>query len=202
MDEKELETLFRAAPGDPPPPGFSLADVTTASARANARRRTVVLMSAVCAVLLVSAAGIVGLSYFRSTETPTAQPAAGPAPTSLQGSGPRAEGASGCEQVDRELATALAGEFPATAAAEPAPGRDCPTGARVAGFHVTDGDRTGVVSVTLVPAGTPVPLGATAAQHGTASGGTLVVTSSPDPGSAPPFQSDLPRIATALSTRF
>ncbi|WP_236790505.1 hypothetical protein [Amycolatopsis sp. GM8] len=218
MDEKDLETLFRAAPGDPPPPGFGLADVTAASARASARRRSAVLLSAVCAVLVLGGAGIAGLSYFRSTEMSTAQPVSAPErppnafpnPTPLQGSGgngkdgPRAEGTSGCEKVDRELATALAGELPATGGTEPIPGPVCPTATRSAGFHVTDGDRNGVVSVTVFPAGMPVGVPATSAsaQQLTASGGTILVLSTPDAGSAPPLQTDLARIAAALGGHF
>lgn len=221
MDEKELETLFRAAPGEPPPPGFSLNDVTAAAARASARRRSAVLLTAACLVAVLSAAGIAGVSYFRSTETSTAQPAlaperppeTSPGPSALQGSGgngedgPRAEGASGCEKVDRELATALAGELPATGATAPLPGRFCPTVTRSAGFHVTDGDSSGVVSVTVFPAGVAVKLptfkdGTVPAGQLAGSGGTVLVLSTPDPGSAAPLEADLPRIAGALAPAF
>jgi hypothetical protein len=220
VDEKELETLFRAAPGEPPPPGFSLGDVTAASARASARRRSTLLLTAACLVAVLSAAGIAGVSYFRSTETSTAQPASGlerlpqtsPVPSPLQGSGgngedgPRAEGASGCEKVDRELATALAGELPATGTTDPSPGRFCPTATRSAGFHVTDGDRSGLVSVTVVPAGVTVKVptltdGTVLTEQPTASGGTVLVLSTPDKGSAAPLEADLPRVAAALAGR-
>ncbi|GAB2978699.1 hypothetical protein LWP59_39440 [Amycolatopsis acidiphila] len=221
MDEKELETLFRAAPGEPPPPGFSLSDVTAASARAKERRRSALLLTAACLVAVLSAAGIAGVSYFRSTETSTAQPVTAPerlpgtspVPSPLQGSGgngkdgPRAEGTSGCEKVDRELATALAGELPATGTTGPSPGRFCPTASRSAGFHVTDDDRNGVVSVTVFPAGVTARLpvltdGTIAAEQLAASGGTVLVLSTPDLGSAPPSETDLPRIAAALAGRF
>lgn len=221
MDEKELETLFRAAPGEPPPPGFGLGDVTTASARATRRRRSVLLLTAACLVAVLSAAGIGGVSYFRSTETSTAQPATAPGrlpgtspgPSPVQGSGgngkdgPRAEGTSGCEKVDRELATALAGELPATGTTGPSPGRFCPTATRSVGFHVTDGDRSGSVSVTVFPAGTSARLpaltdGTIPAEQLTAAGGTVLVLSTPDAGSAPPFEALLPRIAAALGARF
>ncbi|MTD58041.1 hypothetical protein [Amycolatopsis pithecellobii] len=216
MDEKELETLFRAAPGDPPPPGFGLADVTAASARAAARRRSAVLLSVACLVIVLAAAGIGGLAYFRSSGTQSAQPAsaptrpteASPVPSPLQGSGgngedgPRAEGTPGCEKVDRELAIALAGELPVTGATGPVFGRICPTATRSAGFHVTDGDRRGVISVTVFPAGTKVPPVANSVGERTASGGTVLVVSTPDPGSAPPLPGDLDRIAQALSPRF
>lgn len=220
LDEQGLEALFREAPGAPPPPTFSLDDVTRASARATARRRTTLLATAACLVALLCAAGIAGVSYLRSTGTP-AQPAAAPVrlpeaspvPTPLQGSGgngkdgPRAEGTSGCEKVDRELATALAGELPATGTAGPEPGYACPTGTRSAGFHVTQGDGRGLVSVTLFPAGTKVSFpalvrGAVPAQQRTASGATMVVVSVPDVGSAAPLGGELPRIANALSAHF
>lgn len=221
MDEKELEVLFREAPGEPPPPGFTLGDVTTASIRATARRRSVLLLTAACLVAVLSAAGIAGVSYFRSTSAGPAQPVAAPErppqaspdPPSLQGSdaggkdGPRAEGTSGCEKVDRELATALAGELPATGATGAQPGRLCPTATRSAGFHVTDGERSGVVSVTLFPAGmtASVPLltdGTVPAKQRTASGGVLVVLSTPDEGSAAPFEAQLPAVAATLAGSF
>lgn len=220
LDEHDLETLFRDAPGAPPPPSFSLDDITKASARATARRRRTLLASAACLIAVLCAAGIAGVSYFRSTGT-SEQPAAAPArlpqtspvPTPLQGSGgngkdgPRAEGTSGCEKVDRELATALAGELPATGTAGPEPGYTCPTGTRSAGFHVTQGDRNGVISVTVFPDGVKVSLpslthGAVPAQQRTASGGTLVVLSVPDDGSTAPLGDELPHLANALSTRF
>jgi hypothetical protein len=220
MDEHELETMFRDAPGTPPPAAFSLDDVTKASARATARRRTTLLATAACLVAVLCAAGVAGVSYLRSTGTPE-QPAAAPArlpdaspvPTPLQGSGgngkdgPRAEGTSGCEKVDRELATALAGELPATGTAGPEPGYTCPTGTRSAGFHVTQGDRNGFVSVTVFPAGTKVSFpaltrGAVPAQQRTAGGATLIMVTIPDPGSAAPLGDELPRIANALSARF
>jgi hypothetical protein len=221
MDEKELEALFRAAPGEPPPPGFTLGDVTKASARATARRRSGLMLAAACLVALLGAAGIAGVTYFRSTESTTAQPEVGlarpgegfPAPPSLQGSGgigedgPRAEGTSGCEKVDRELATALAGELPATGVTGPSPGRVCPTQTRSAGFHVTDGNRRGAVSVTLVPAGVAFQLGALTdgtvlAEQLATSGGTVLVLSTPDTGSAVPLESELPHIAAALAQHF
>ncbi|GAA5163525.1 MULTISPECIES: hypothetical protein [Amycolatopsis] len=221
MDEKELRALFRAAPGEPPPPGFTLGDVTAASARATARRRSAVLLTVACLVVVLGAAGIAGVSYFRSTTSGPAQPVAAPerppqtfpVPSSLQGSGgngkdgPRAEGTSGCEKVDRELATALAGELPATGVTGPSPGPLCPTATRSVGFHVTDGDRSGFVSVTLSPAGMAMRLpslrdGSIPVEQRTASGGTLVVLSTPDPGSAPPLETRLPGIALALSSSF
>lgn len=221
LEEHDLEALFRDAPGAPPPPTFSLEDVTKASARATARRRTTVLVTAACLVAVLCAAGIAGVSYFRSTGPSTGQPVAAPArpsqtspgPTPLQGSGgngkdgPRAEGTSGCEKVDRELATALAGELPATGTAGPEPGQVCATGTRSVGFHVTQGNQSGFLSVTVFPAGVKVALptltpGTVPAQQRTASGATLVLLAVPDAGSTAPFGDDLPHLASALAARF
>jgi hypothetical protein len=221
MDEHELETLLRAAPGEPPPPGFTLADVTSASARATARRRMNVLLAAVCVIAALGAGTIAGLSHFRGTVPPTGQPVAAPerpslaspAPSALQGSGgtgedgPRANSTSGCEKVDRELAIALAGELPATGVTGPSPGRVCPTSTRSAGFQVTDGDRSGEVSATLFPAGVAVQIpapsnGAVVAEQQAAGGGTIAVFSTPDGSSRAPLEGTLPAIATALAQRF
>jgi hypothetical protein len=221
MDEHELETLFRAAPGEPPPPGFTLTDVTRASVRVSARRRSNLFVAAACLIAVLGAGTIAGLTHFRGTSPTTAQPAAAPtrpsqafpAPSPLQGSGgtgedgTRADSTPGCEKVDRELATALAGELPATGATGPSPGRLCPTAARSAGFRVTDGDRTGVVSVTLFPAGVPVQIppmtdGTVLTNRPAAGGGTIAVLSTPDARSAPPFEGSLPAVATALGQRF
>jgi len=219
MDEKELEVLFRAAPGDPPPPGFTLTDVTAASARAKVRHRSRLLAACACVVVLLGAAGIAGITYFRGTDSQSAQPALAPArppgalssPTPLQGSGgngqdgPRAESTSGCDKVDRELATALAGELPATGVTGPSPGRVCTTNSRSAGFQVTDGDRHGFVSVTVFPtpfAMKPFSDGTLLSTAQTASGGSLVVLSTPDAGSAAPLASQLAQISTALARHF
>jgi len=173
-------------------------------------------------MLLVVGLGIFGLTQlkpasFPETTSSSGQPGSADArlpkastPSPLQGSGgtgedgPRAEGTPGCEKVDRELATALAGELPATGVTGPSPGRACTTGARSAGFQVTDGDRSGFVSATLVPSGIVFSLesGALTVQLKAASGGTLIVSSTPDPGSAPPRASDLHRIAVDLAGHF
>ncbi|HVW44230.1 MAG TPA: hypothetical protein VHC18_23065 [Amycolatopsis sp.] len=200
MDEKDLTTLFRSAPGDPPASGFTLTDVTKASARATKRRRSALLAVAACVVVLLGAAGVAAATYFGGSETHNAQqPVLAPAAPH----GPRAESTSGCDTVDQGLATALAAELPASGA--PAPGRVCTPDARSAGFHVTDGGRSGFVSVTVFPSSfalNPFDDGTVLAEQRTASGGSLVVLSTPDAGSAPPLESQLARIAHALAGRF
>lgn len=144
---------------------------------------------------------------------PNANTQTSPTPNPEQGgegsgeTGPRAGSTSGCDQVDRDLATALAGEIPVTANAQPSPGRACSTSARSAGFPVVDGANAGTYSVALYPPGVPVPRsvppqGAVLAERQTANGGTLVVLSAPQPGSAAPFPNDVQRVATALAAHF
>lgn len=222
MDERELATRFRAAPGDPPPPTFTLEDVTAASARARAHRRSAMIVAVGCVVLAMLGFGLTRMSFTGTTAGPAQlatgeQPADtfGPlpkasTPTPLRESGgtgedgPRAEGATGCDKVDPALATALAGELPATGISGPSPGRVCLSGSRSAGFEVTDGDRTGFLSVTLVPPAVAIPLerGVATAAERAASGATIVVSSAPATGSAAPLEGDLHRIALALAARF
>jgi len=61
MDDRELEAMFAAAPGEPPPPTFSRSDVVTASKRARARRRSAI--AAMCACLVVLMGGFVALGW-------------------------------------------------------------------------------------------------------------------------------------------
>jgi hypothetical protein len=131
-----------------------------------------------------------------------------PTPSPQQGgaengrNGPRADSTFGCDKVDRELATALAGELPVTVAAAPVPGHVCSTGIRSAGFPLSGG----TVSVAVVPAGARAPAtppGVARAERPAASGGIVLVISTPEgPGAAPPFAADLGRIAAALAARY
>lgn len=117
-----------------------------------------------------------------------------------------AEDASGCLQVDRELAFALADELPATAshATAPEPGNGpCAEGGGRAAYRVRDGAASGLVSAAFVPARTEFRLatveGRLHAQARTVSGGTVLVLSDPAPGAAAPLGDDLQRIADALA---
>jgi len=70
--------------------------------------------------------------------------------TSTGNAGPSGPGSTliGCGQADRELAAALAGELPAAASPKLLNAKvACPQGARSFAVEVTDGDRTGIVSV-------------------------------------------------------
>ncbi|MEU6645929.1 hypothetical protein ABZ863_25740 [Saccharomonospora sp. NPDC046836] len=225
MDERELTELFRDAPGEPPPPRFGLAEVTTASRRAGVRRRSLLAGVACAVVVLGGAAGAAGVllsgSGGSNEQTTAAAPAHGaaqpgesperlpqtqsfPEPGPKQGGTADGERTLGCDKVDRELATALAGELPVAAATTAGPGRSCPTGTSTAGFQL-DG---GTVTAVLAPRGLDVPLpgqpqGSEVAQQATASGGTIFVISTPAAGSAEaPLAAELDRIASALAARF
>ncbi|WP_410604813.1 hypothetical protein [Amycolatopsis sp. lyj-90] len=114
-----------------------------------------------------------------------------------------AEGTYGCDQVDRELATALAGELPVPVdVAKSTPGDICTTGARSAGFQVPGGS----VAVAVFPAGAsvpPVPIGASSAQRTTAKGSLVVVVSLGDGSGRPAFpESDVDRFVAVLAARY
>lgn len=116
--------------------------------------------------------------------------------------GPAADGAFGCEKVDGELATALAGELPAhVTPAMATVGDACSTGARAAGFPVPGG----TISAALYPVGTPtsaLPDGVMKVSAITRSGGWLVLLSKPDPGGQAPYATELQQFANDLAPRF
>ncbi|EOD65903.1 hypothetical protein [Amycolatopsis vancoresmycina] len=118
--------------------------------------------------------------------------------------GQLAEGASGCEQVDGELATALAGELPGhVVATQAVPGGACSTVTRSAGFPVPGGE----IAAAVYPKGIPVayksqPAGTVTAQVGTASGGVLVLVSVPSAGASAPYASQVDRLAHDLAPQF
>jgi hypothetical protein len=233
VDDRELETMFADAVGQPPPAGFDADDVVSASRRAQARRRSTI--TAVCGCFVLLLAGFGAVSVFTSAEpgeslSATAtqssvggQPGTGPERPSKGGTipgfstqhpmqggagngedGPRAESASGCDKVDRELATALAGELPVTVnTADATAGRVCTTQARAAGFLVPGG----TISVLLLAHGvtldqTAVPVGSARAEKATAAGGTVELISTPDAGAPPPLADQLPGLAGSLATHF
>ncbi|MGB3442950.1 MAG: hypothetical protein WBA97_29765 [Actinophytocola sp.] len=109
---------------------------------------------------------------------------------------------SGCEQVDRELAAALAGELPAAAsikvdAAMPV-SLSCPKGATGAAFDLPGGR----ISVLLLPGNVVLSAQATdgvQADAPTDDGRQVFLVSEPvSPGGAAPFGSDIEQIAREL----
>ncbi|MGK3200274.1 hypothetical protein [Amycolatopsis sp. MEPSY49] len=238
MDEQELRSLFSAAPGDAPSPGFTQDDVVRESRRQTVRRRNRITTGVSAAALVVVGFGAYGLLSGGTPESMTAagdgvmssqsgpgsgQPGISPARPEIGGespnfssepprqggdqggkTGPLAEGASGCEEVDGELAIALAGELPGHVAGTPAvPGGACSTAARSAGFPVPGGE----VSAALYPKGIPVvfksqPAGTVTAQVATASGGSLVLVSVPSSGATAPYAGQVETFAHDLAARF
>jgi hypothetical protein len=88
VDERELRSLFTIAPGEPPPPTFDATDVRAASARATARRRTRLLAGGGVAVVVLFAAGLIGVLLARQVDHgPTAGVAGAPAQHQVSGSG-------------------------------------------------------------------------------------------------------------------
>ncbi|WP_328605245.1 hypothetical protein OG943_35245 [Amycolatopsis sp. NBC_00345] len=233
MDERDIETLFSGAPEDAPPATFSKDDVVRESKRQTLRRRNRIAAGGGAFVLVVvgfSAWGLVsgsgGDSGVLNSAAAPAQPGAsaarplgtrnGEAPNfsaqpSQQGdsgtakTGPRVEGASGCEKVDWELATALAGELPGHfAAGQASPGSVCTTGTRAAGFPLPDGMVSAAVFARGAPVKVPVqPADAVTVRQTTGSGGTLVLVGVPGTAGRPaPYAADLARMAAALGPRF
>ncbi|MEU4806748.1 hypothetical protein [Actinosynnema sp. NPDC023587] len=119
---------------------------------------------------------------------------------------PTTGGASGCQEVDRELAVALADELPAAEGLQPSHAvANCPTGARGAGYLVRDDQGVyGVVSVVLVPPGVQALASSSPAEgRAPARDGTVFVLSEPAQGSvAGPFEARLTDLAARVAARF
>jgi hypothetical protein len=155
--------------------------------------------------------GVAGQPFGTQERPPSAGDKSFPPQSPMQGGdetgkdGPRAESASGCDKVDRELATALAGELPVTVSVDGAsPSHLCPTGSRSAGFPVSGG----FVSITLAPPGMALtlaqqPPGTKIAEQPAAGGGTIWLLSIPQGGATvAPFAEDIDRVAQAVAARF
>ncbi|GGP80704.1 hypothetical protein [Saccharothrix coeruleofusca] len=120
---------------------------------------------------------------------------------------PRAGGTpGGCAEVDRELAVALADEFPVAQGTQPSPAAaTCPDGARGASYLVRDGNAVGTVSVIVVPPDVlaAATLGSPQARESrkpARGGGTVHVISEPATGATtPPFADRVDDAATALA---
>jgi len=111
---------------------------------------------------------------------------------------------SGCEQVDRELAAALAGELPVTAKVKIADARlassNCSDAVRGATFDLPNGR----ISVFLVPQNVAMSTdsGSSGVQVDapTSTGGSVVVVSVPArPGGSVPYESDLNQFAQNIA---
>jgi hypothetical protein len=138
-------------------------------------------------------------------------PKQGGAPTGNAGPSGPGSTPSGCGQADRELAAALAGELPAAANIEPVAATVlCPVGSRAAAVPLTDGTRTGVVTVVLTPEGRSVdypvngsPQGAVVGVGSAGGGKRVYVITEPSGASIEaPFAAEVSRAAERLATRY
>jgi hypothetical protein len=239
MDDRELESLFREAPGDTPAPSFDATDIASRSRKATTRKRSIEALTLSFGVLVLAGLGTIGVlvnmdlsgeetgvagsaasdnaTEFGTQEQPEdgsgRLPSTGPAQgfpdaSPKQGGDAQGESTSGCDQVDRKLAIALAGELPvAVPVTEAEAGRLCSPGWRSAAFQVRDGVASGIVSATVVPPGTTVqlaeqPEGTVLAEQRTASGATVLVLSVPDAGGMAPFADAVESIAAELAARY
>jgi hypothetical protein len=117
---------------------------------------------------------------------------------------------SGCEQADRELAAALAGELPAAANVHISEAQTvelrCPAGARGAMYRVVDNGQSGSVTVVVLtpetaePEWTNVPIGTQHAAAKADDGSTVVVLSEPrSSGEYAPFGDEVQQIANEVA---
>lgn len=127
--------------------------------------------------------------------------------------GPQGPGStsSGCEQADRELAAALAGELPAAPSVDQALRVDvgCPVGSLGAAYQVSESGRRGVVSVVLLPEGVRFsspylkPEAAVIREAVTRDGRWLVVVSRAESGSTePPYRDVLQGVADRIAAGY
>lgn len=247
MDERELQELFRDAPGEAPPPSFGLTEVAAASKRATARHRMRVATASSAAVLVLVGGGLFatyGLNGGNGGNTGgTADELAASAPkfdaqtpgqpsaeeerqldgdsnaadqaSPKQGgevnkeSGPGVARTERCAAVDRQLATALAGELPVDPTSDPVPGQfECPTYVRQAAYRVDDDGRVGTVSVALTSSSTKTTAlsgkarSRAAQARATTDDGRVIVVMSIGDADDSPYADELQEIADALAKRF
>ena len=210
-DDDKLTALFRDAAGTPPPSGFGHGDVTAASRRITARRRAVLVTGA---VVLAAVAGI-GSAVVLPRDTGTATSAASGAAAPQADSAERAPdgqnlaaapvAAGGCANLQDPVLRALLDQaLPQVTGAPAAVTADVcrPGGERYVSVEVTDGDATGVLSVSVLPAGTTpsLPPGDHRSAP-TASGGTVVVSSTPVGGGPAPYARRLPGLLADLAAK-
>jgi len=208
-DEK-LSALFHDAAADAPPPGFDARDVTAASRRITARRRSVLIGGAVVAVVAAVGIGTV-VSVPRDQDTVSSAAAPEAASPLMAGQGARAAaplGPATAECVDKHdpaLRALVEQVLPEAAGATDAVVTlECTAGGgRGMNVEVTDGGVTGLLNVTYDAPGTTPRVVAGAISAPTASGGTVVVSSEAvGPGGGPaPFAARLPSVLEYLAPR-
>lgn len=123
--------------------------------------------------------------------------------------GPGVASTERCEAVDRQLATALAGELPVGPQGEPIPGElPCTDAPKQAAYRVQDDGRSGVVTVALVSSSQEESrdqsrqrFKGSYADARTDDGMTVVVLSRADEGEYAPYRSELDEIAERIAER-
>lgn len=231
-DDERLVALFRDAAGtDLPPSAFDHDRVVTASRRITARRRSAVLGGAM-ALLVVAGVGVAAALPSRSGDAAStaAAPASAPGPEALAESAPSDEGRDAAvpdvpvaplpefdgtplgpgttecaDRQDPQLRAYVEQVLPEVVGA-PVAGitMECrPGGERGVNVEVDDAGATGLLTVQYLPPGeVPGPVSGSSAQALTASGGTVVVSSSgAGPGAPVPFEGRLDTVATFLAPR-
>lgn len=126
-------------------------------------------------------------------------------------SGPGVARTERCAAVDRQLATALAGELPVDPTSDAVPGQfECPDIQRQAAYRVSDDGRVGTVSVALTSPETVRAMSransrelsrAPQARATTDDGRVILVMSIGDADDSP-YADELQKIADALAKRF
>jgi len=225
IDDQELGALFRAAASDSgaPPPAFDHDSVLRASRHATTRRRLLMAGGAIAVFALAGVGVAVALPGSPGNGTTVAAPmsagdrAARPAPQDASGAaGGAAEGAvpqspplgpGNTECADRQdpAVRALVDQvLPEVAGApEAATTMECrPGGERGVAVEASEGGATGLLSVRYLPPGVEAELPPGAVSEPTASGGTVIVSSSSSEVGAPaPFAGRLASVAEYLAPR-
>ena len=225
IDDQELGALFRAAASDSgaPPPAFDHDSVLRASRQATTRRRLLMAGGAI-AVFAVAGVGVAAaLPSSPDNGTTVAAPmsagdrAARPAPRDASGaaggaadgvrpqSPPLGPGDTECADRQDPAVRALVDQvLPEVAGApEAATTMECrPGGERGVAVEAGEGGATGLLSVRYLPPGVETELPPGAVSEPTASGGTVIVSSSSSEVGAPaPFAGRLASVAEYLAPR-
>ena len=226
IDDQELGALFRAAASESgaPPPAFDHDSVLRASRHATTRRRLLMAGGAIAVFALAGVGVAVALPGSPGNGTTVAAPmSAGdraPRPAAPQDSSRAAGGAAeavrpqspplgpgNTECADRQdpAVRALVDQvLPEVAGApEAATTMECrPGGERGVAVEASEGGATGLLSVRYLPPGVEAELPPGAVSEPTASGGTVIVSSSSSEVGAPaPFTGRLASVAEYLAPR-
>jgi hypothetical protein len=229
IDDQELGALFRAAASDSgaPPPAFDHDSVLRASRRATTRRRLLMAGGAIAVFALAGVGVAVALPGSPGNGTTVAAPmsagdraprpaapedssrAVGPESRAAEGtsalSPPLGPGTTECaDRQDPALRALVDQVLPEVAGApEAATTMECrPGGERGVAVEASEGGATGLLSVRYLPPDVEAALPPGAVSEPTASGGTVIVSSSSSEVGAPaPFAGRLASVAEYLAPR-